>query len=97
MRGRATDVLGQIRAVLLNAGGIIPFMNAIENVAEHASASHGSYGVSAPCYSCAENIRIVPVLIPEFEYRDIERQVFAADFVERASAAFVERPEGPGG
>jgi hypothetical protein len=38
-------------------------------------------GVSAPRYSVAENVGVIPVVVPEFEFRDIKRQIFAADLV----------------
>jgi hypothetical protein len=42
--------------------------------ADHASASLGSFGVSATCYRRAENIRIAPVVIAPFELGIVQRQ-----------------------
>ena len=42
----------------------------------------------------AENVRVLAVVIPELEFSDIERHVFAAHFVERPDhAALEDRPE----
>ena len=68
--------LGGIGFIMAVFGGIIAAISFLDHT-EHASASHGSYGVSAPCYSRSENIWVVPVIIPEFKFRDIERDVFA--------------------
>src|ERR1700730_17549874 len=63
-------------------------------LAETASASLGSFGVSATCYRRAEDVRIVTVVIAPFEFRNIQRQIFAANFVEAAhNTAFQQRPE----
>jgi hypothetical protein len=41
-----------------------------------------------------ENVRVLPVVISELEFRNIERHIFAAHFVERADyAALEDRPE----
>ena len=51
-------------------------------------------GASATCYSRAENVGIAPIVVAERKFRDIEWQIFLADFVECAhNAAFDERPE----
>src|ERR1700730_13683192 len=51
-------------------------------------------GLSATCYSCTEDIRVVPVVIAPFEFGDIQRQIFAADLVEAAhDPAFQQRPK----
>ncbi|MFZ0695048.1 MAG: hypothetical protein WAN51_13055, partial [Alphaproteobacteria bacterium] len=42
----------------------------------------------------SENVRVQPIVVPELKFRDVERQVFAAHFVEGADhAAFNEGPE----
>jgi hypothetical protein len=33
----------------------------------------------APRYSSTENVRVIPVIVPEFEFRDGQRQILAAD------------------
>jgi hypothetical protein len=48
---------------------------------DNASASFGSYCVSAQTYSRTEDVRIVPIVIPEFEFRNIDRQIFSADLM----------------
>ena len=49
---------------------------------------------SARAHSCSEDVRIVPVVIPELKLGDIERQVLGADLVEGADhAALNEAPE----
>ena len=50
--------------------------------------------VSAPCYRGSEDIAVLAVIVPELEFGDIQRQVLAADLMERADhAAFEDRPE----
>jgi len=56
--------------------------------AESASVFCGHCGASATTYGRAENVGIVPVVVAEFEFRDIERQIFAADLVEAARPAY---------
>jgi hypothetical protein len=61
---------------------------------ETASASLGFFRVSAPRFRRAEYVRVIPIVITPFEFRNVQRQVLAADFVEAAhNAAFQERPE----
>lgn len=61
---------------------------------ENASASHGSFCVSATRYRRAENVHVIAVVITKLKFRDVQRQIFTADFVEAAhDAAFQERPE----
>jgi hypothetical protein len=63
-------------------------------ITETASASFGSFCVSATSYRRAENVWIVPIIISELKFGNVERQIFAADFVEAAhDAAFQERPK----
>jgi hypothetical protein len=50
--------------------------------------------ISAPLNNRAENIRIGAVVVAELKLRDVERQIFGADFVERANhATFEDRPK----
>jgi prevent-host-death family protein len=47
-----------------------------------------------PINCCSEDVLVKPVVIPELELSNIERQIFAAHFVERANhAALEDRPE----
>src|SRR5579864_5947307 len=49
---------------------------------------------SAACYRGPENIGVVAVAISELKLRDVQRQIFGADLVERADhAAFEDAPE----
>jgi hypothetical protein len=64
------------------------------SISENASAFFGSYCVSAPPYGRAEDVGIVPVVVAPFELRNVQREIFAADFVKAAhDAALQERPE----
>ena len=64
------------------------------SVSDNASASHGPFGVSALCYGRAEDIWIATIVIPELKFRNIERQIFAANLVISPNhAAFEQRPE----
>ena len=64
-------------------------------LAESASAhSCGSSCASASCYSRPEDIHIFAVVVAELEFRDVQRQVLLADFMEAADdAALKDRPE----
>ena len=43
---------------------------------------------------CSENIFIKPIIIAELKFRDVQREIFLADFVERADhTALNQRPE----
>ena len=67
--------------------GHLPFFS------ENVSAPPG-IDASAPCYSSTENIRVVPVVVSELKFGNIERHVLGADLVERAdNAALQDRPE----
>jgi hypothetical protein len=60
---------------------------------DHAAVSYG-FGASATCYRSAEYVRVLPVVVPELKFRDVQRHVLAADFVERAhDATFQQRPK----
>jgi hypothetical protein len=61
---------------------------------ENASASFGSVCVSATTYSRAQDVRVVPIVVPKFKLRNVERQIFAADLVISSDdTALGERPE----
>jgi hypothetical protein len=48
----------------------------------------------APLNRCFENLRIVAVVISELKFRDVQRQIFGADFVKAANdTAFEDAPE----
>jgi hypothetical protein len=62
-------------------------------VTEHASASHG-FGVSATRYCCAEDVLVVAIVVAPFKLSNVQRQIFAADFMIAAhNTALQERPE----
>jgi hypothetical protein len=66
----------------------------ISLVSENASASLGSDCVSATTYGRAEDVRVAPIVIAKFEFRNIERQIFAAHLVISPNdAALDERPK----
>jgi hypothetical protein len=50
-------------------------------VSENASASFGSACASATPYRRAEDDGIAAIVVPKFELRNVERQIFAADLV----------------
>src|SRR5215468_708243 len=52
------------------------------NFSESAPVFCGSACASAPCYSRAEDVPIISVVVPEFKFSDVQRQIFAADLVE---------------
>jgi hypothetical protein len=69
-------------------------MTKIAIITENASASNGHFCVSAPCYRGTEYVRVIAVVIAPFEFRYIQWQVFAADFVEVPhNAALQQRPK----
>lgn len=60
---------------------------------ENAAVS-SKIGASATPYRGSKYVRVVPVVVPEFEFCDVQRQVFSADVVELAhDAALQQRPE----
>jgi len=60
---------------------------------ESASAFSG-FDASTTTYCRAENIRVVPIVVAELKFGDVERQIFAADLVETADdATLQQRPE----
>jgi hypothetical protein len=54
---------------------------------------HISFSLSAHCYGTAENIFILPVVIPEFKLRDVQREIFLADFMKGSHDSALD--EGP--
>jgi len=53
---------------------------------------HGA--ISASLDRRSENVRVLPIIITELEFGNIERHIFAAQFVECADHATLEnRPE----
>ncbi len=67
---------------------------AFKLITENASASCGSYGVSAARYSRTEDVRVLPIVVSELKLRDVERQIFATDFVIASHDATLEdRPK----
>jgi hypothetical protein len=61
---------------------------------ENASASPGSYCVSASTYGRAENIGIASIVISKLELSNVQREIFSADFVETShNPSLQERPE----
>lgn len=62
------------------------------DVSEASGAS--PWDASAPRYGIAEDIRVLPVVVAPLKLGDVERQILAANVVERADdAALDERPE----
>ncbi len=60
----------------------------------HSERASAFCSVSAPCYGRAENVRVVPVVIPPFDLRNIQREIFPAELVIAAhDSALDERPE----
>ncbi len=95
-RGRSASYLfaGAILVIIGWCGCLLhdPLFDFI--FAESTAASRGFSGVSATCYRRAENVGVAPVVIAPFKFRDVQRQIFAADFVETAhDTAFQQRPE----
>jgi hypothetical protein len=63
-------------------------------MAKTASASHGSFGVSASLNRRAEDVRVLTVIITELELGNIQRHIFPAHFVKCANNTALEnRPE----
>src|SRR4051794_14999626 len=57
---------------------------------ETATSDHAS----ADCYRLPEDIGVVPVVVAELKFRDVQRQILGADLVERADdPALNQRPE----
>ncbi len=80
-----------IGTLALGGGGlVIVFHDVLLSLAENASASLG-FGASAPCYRGAEDVGIVAIVVPKLELRDVERKIFAADLMETAHDAALQR------
>src|SRR5262249_46810025 len=64
-------------------------------MAESASAySCGVWCASAPSYGLSENIGVMPMVVAELKFRNVQRHVFGAHLVECADdAALEQRPE----
>jgi hypothetical protein len=59
-------------------------------LAETDASDHAS----AACYRRSEDVVVVPIIVAELKFSDVERHVLFADFVERTNhAAFEDRPE----
>jgi hypothetical protein len=64
-----------------------------EQFPESADAFFGG-GASATPYRGSKDVRVVPIVISEFEFCNVQRQIFAADLVEAThDAALQQRPE----
>ena len=60
------------------------------SLAETDASDHAS----AQCYGSTEDVRVVPIVVAEFEFGDIQRQILPADLVKAThNAALQERPE----
>ena len=71
-------------ALVLSGWLICVFNDVIIYFTENAAASFGISGVSAPRYRGAEYVGVIPIVVPELELCNVQRQVFAADLVEAA-------------
>ncbi len=49
-------------------------------LADNDSTSRDSFGDSAMCNRRSEYVRVIAVVVAPFEFRDVQRQIFAADF-----------------
>lgn len=85
----------QIRALLVLGVAWLSFaIGVFLALTEITSVFVGPFGVSATRYRGTENVVIAPVVIPELKFRDVQRQILAADLVEAAhDAALQQRPE----
>ena len=43
--------------------------------------------ISAMADRCPEDVRVLAIVVPEFEFRNVERQIFLADLVEGSDSA----------
>ncbi len=90
-RGFAWGVTG---AIFMALGWVAVVWHMILLFAEIASASPGFYRVSAPPYGRAEDVRVVPIVVTPLELRNVQREIFSANFVETAhNPALRQRPE----
>jgi hypothetical protein len=84
--------------VLLVIGGAIVYVlggiGFYCHLAENASVFCGSYGASATRYSGTKYVYVLPVVVPELKFGNVQRHIFGADFVEGADhAALHQRPK----
>jgi 1,4-dihydroxy-2-naphthoate octaprenyltransferase len=96
--GAALFLLGWIICVFAGIWGLIghaPLSFAKSPIhTENVAVFCGPFGVSATCYSRAEHVGRFPLIVAELKFRHVERQIFGADFVERAHhASLQDRPE----
>ncbi len=62
----------------------------LSSLAETVTSDHAS----AACYRRLKHVGVHAVVVAELKFRDVEWQIFGADFVERAdNAALEDRPE----
>ncbi len=81
------------RAAFAGMAAILLYVNGLID-SENASASFGPSCVSAQPYGRTENVGVISVVIAPFELGNVQREIFAADFVEAThSTAVQERPE----
>lgn len=85
-----------IQGFVMTLGGLLSFMmglGLVLHLTENADVSSVS-GASATCYRGIEDGRVLPIVVPELELRDVQRQIFAANFVVTAdNPALNQRPE----
>ena len=78
--------LGLLAASLIGAGLIICF-------SENVSAAPG-IDASATCYGGTEYVHVLPVVVPELKFCDVQRHVFGADLVKGADDSTLhQRPK----
>src|SRR5713226_9045025 len=66
----------------------------LAGVASRTAEAIASVHASAACYGRAEDVRILPVVMAELKFREVERQVLLADAVVGPDHATLEkRPE----
>lgn len=71
-------------------GDLVPRFLAIS---ENVSTAPG-IDASATCYSRAENVRVLPIVVTKFKLSNVQRHILGADLVERAdNTALQDRPE----
>jgi hypothetical protein len=93
-RGLRAFVIGVVCVVCGYVRAIFSGVFLSCHFSDGASASQGSFGISASCCGRAEDVRVVQIVIAKFEFRNIERQIFSADMViSPDDAPLDERPE----
>jgi hypothetical protein len=58
----------------------------LSSLAETVTSNHAS----AACYRRIKNVRVHAVVVTELKFRNVQRQVFGADFMERADNTALE-------